>query len=167
MSDHAAAKATAAPSSSRRWPIIVTLAVFAAFELWVGWNSPIPDQPATLRGVLMIAHIAGQFLFGAGAFFCALFGRARAAIFLLAANMILGWFGSSMFDPANWTITGARSAFESIVNLVAMPAAGFAAARLAIRNERLGLATFLICLPTLYVLTMMAAYAIVITIRGS
>lgn len=171
MSDHAAPNDTlpAAPSYSKRWPIIVTLVIFAAFEVWVGWTSSLPEEGkrATARGMLVMAHVLGQLLLGSGAFLCALFGSARTAIILLAANMILGWFSSSLFDPANWTITGFNSAQQSIVDLVVMPVAGIAAARLALRNIRLGLATFLVCLPTLYVLAFMAAFGISVMIRGS
>jgi hypothetical protein len=71
-----------------------------------------------------------------------------------------------LLNPANWTAATVYSAFESIVSLVVMPAAAPAAATLAIRNRRLGLATGLLCLPTLYVLAVMAAFAIGISVRG-
>jgi hypothetical protein len=157
-----------APSSWKRLAIIATLVVFAAFEIWVGWTSTIPDSVdrSTLYGFLIIAHILGQMLLGSMALLCALFGRARYAIILLAANIVLGWLTADLFDPGNWRITSLWSAQETIVNLVLMPIAGLVAGSFAARNIRLGWATLLVCLPTLYVIVVMVGFTIIILTHG-
>ena len=158
----------AALSRTKRLLIVLTLVVFAAFELWDAWNTTLPDAAdrATFHGARVIAALVGQLLLGFGALVFALFGRVRTAIILLAANIVLRWLTMNTFDPANWQITSVWSAQETIMNLVIMPVAALVAGSLAARNTRLGLATFLVCLPTLYVIVVLVGFAISILIHG-
>lgn len=160
----------AAPPKWKRVAITLTLLVFAAFETWDGWtNFAIPDsinQRSAIGGIFLVAHIISQPILGAAALAFALVGRARYAIIVLAANIVLTWLTADLFDPGNWKITSVWSAQETIMNLVIMPIAGLVAGRFAARNERLGLATFLVCLPTLYVIVVLVGFMISVSLHG-
>lgn len=155
----------AAPSKYKRLAIVLALVAMAAFETWDGWaNLVIPDsiaQRSIIGGIFLVAHIVSQPLLGAAALVFALVGRVRYAIIALAANIVLRWLTADLFDPANWKIAGIFSAQETIMNLVVMPVAGLVAGSLAARDTRLGLATFLVCLPTLYLVVMLAGFLLV------
>lgn len=160
----------AKPSIWKKLAIIVPLVAIAAFETWDGWtNLAIPDsinQRSAIGGIFLIAHILSQPVLGAAALVLACIGRVREAIIVLAANIVLRWLTADLFDPANWKITGFFSAQETIMNLVVMPIAGLVAGSLAARGIRLGLARFLVCLPTLYLIVMMVGFFIGVMIYG-
>jgi hypothetical protein len=157
-----------APSRKTRLAIVVTLIVFSAFELWDAWCTPLPDaaERSTSHGFRVIADLAGQSLLGFGALAFALFGRVRTAIVLLAANIIMRWLTMNTFDPSNWRVTNLWSAQETVMNLIVMPVSAMVAARLAVKNSRLGLATFLVCLPTLYIVVIVIGFAISVAQHG-
>lgn len=158
----------AALSFRKRLLIALTLVIFSAFELWDAWYTPLPDaaELSTFHGTRVIANLLGQSLLGGGALVFALFGRVRTAIVLLAANIVLRWLTMKTFDPANWKITNLWSAQETIMNLAIMPVCALIAGRLAVKNSRLGLATFLVCLPTLYLIVVMVGFTIGVLIYG-
>ncbi|MBX9709563.1 MAG: hypothetical protein K2X60_00850 [Xanthobacteraceae bacterium] len=161
---------SATPFQWKRLWVILALVAIAGFETWDGWtNLAIPDsisQRSVIGGIFLVAHIVSQPILGAAALVFALIGRARYAIIVLAANIVLRWLTADLFDPANWKITGLWSAQETIVNLVIMPIAGLTAGSFAARNIRLGLATFLVCLPTLYLIVVMVGFTISVLIYG-
>ena len=160
----------ASPPKWKRLAIIVVLILMAAFETWDGWTSfAIPDsisQRSAIGGIFLIAHIISQPILGAMALVFALLGRARYAIILLGANIVLRWLTADLFDPPNWKITSLWSLQETIMNLVIMPIAGLVAGSLAARDIRLGWATFLVCLPTLYFIVVMVGFIISVSIHG-
>jgi len=158
------------PFVSRRLWLMLPLVAVALFETWDGWDN-FPALKAARSGETQInafatAHLLSQALLGFAAFVFAITGRIRHAIIALAANTLLRWLTVDVFDPVNWRISNVFSAQETMMQLVVIPVAALTAAVLAAREIRLGLATLLICLPTLYNIVLLVGFMIGVAIYG-
>ena len=150
--------------------ILIIIAAIEAFDglshlpTLFGDMSEIPGSG--LGGAIIKAHIASHPLLALAALVFATVGRLRYAIMALGVLVLLTWLN---FMPSvvrhGFDFRGV-SAFETPVRIIAFPLMGACAIALAARGQRLGLATLLVSIPTLYGVFTVIAFGIGIMIYG-
>jgi hypothetical protein len=98
----------------------------------------------------------------------ALTGRHRHAIIALVVLILLTWLNMLPSVALNWETfpgSGAPGAL-ALIEIVGFPLLAAAATVLALRNQRLGLATVLVSLPTIINILSVAAFAIGMMMYG-
>ncbi len=117
-------------------------------------------------GAIIKAYIASHPLLALAALAFATIGRLRYAIVALGALVLMTWLN---FMPSvvrhGFDFRGV-SAFETPVRIVAFPLMAACAIALAARGQRLGLATVLASIPTLYSVFAVIAFGIGIFLYG-
>jgi hypothetical protein len=160
----------ATPFDWKRLLMIAPLVAIAMFETWDGWdNLPVLKNTfdhSSKSGVFVVAHTLSQPVLGLAAIAFALSGRVRYAIIALAANIVLRWLTADIFNPANWRMVNFFSTQETLFQLMVTPIAALVAGALAARDTRLGLATLLVCLPTLYNIVLLVGLFISVALYG-
>lgn len=153
--------------------LYLLLIIIAAIEAFDGLShAPVlfGDMSKTpgpgVGGAIIKAYIASHPLLALAAVALATIGRLRYAIIALGALVLMTWLN---FMPSvvrhGFDFRGV-SAFETPVRIIAFPLMAACAIALAARGERLGLATVLVSIPTLYSVFAVIAFAIGIIIYG-
>jgi len=160
----------APPATERLLGLRVVLILAALFEAYDGGStlSAITSGPAQhttqgLVGVLNMAQIVSHPFLAASALGFALIGRVRDAIIALAAILAMNWLS----DVPSLALHGFE--FDSLLmisHVVAYPLMAACGIALALRGERLGLATAMVILPTLFSVAGITAFAAAVSIHG-
>lgn len=167
--------AISAPMSGRRrfW-LSTALLVVALFETWDGLSGVGTLFGETseilgpgVGGFLIKTYLATHPVFALAALILAAIGRVRFAVMALVGVMIGRW----LWLMPSVAIHGLEMKnFYSVQSTIALniapPLLAACALALSIRNQRLGLATLLVCLPSLYAVFSLVAFAIGIAIYG-
>jgi hypothetical protein len=150
--------------------VLILAALFEAFDAYsnlfilFGDMSEIPGPG--FGGFLIKAHIASHLPLALAALLFAAIGRVRYAIMALAAVVIMTWLNyMPSVVPRGLDFQG-NAAFETPAQIIAFPLMAACAIACAARNQRLGIATVLVSIPTLFNLFFVVAFAISVAIYG-
>lgn len=172
--DQATPGTPAALSNRQRFWISAALLAIALFETADGLSnvgtlfgdmSEIPGPG--FGGFLIKTYLATHPVFAIAALIFAAIGRVRLAVMALVGVLIGRWLWL-MPSVANsgLEMTNFNSALNSLVLIIAPPLLAACSLSLAIRNERLGLASLLVCLPSLYSVLSVVAFIVAVSIYG-
>jgi hypothetical protein len=172
--DNSGAVPAAPPAATRLIGLRVVLILAALFEAFDGYSTfavtigdPAHRGAQGLAGMLTTAQIASHPFLAAATLVFALIGRVRDAIIAMGAILAMNWLsempsvvlhGFELSDPAN--------ALLVLSHIVAYPLMAACAIALARRGDRLGVATTLVALPTLFAWAGITAFAIAVSIHG-
>lgn len=157
----------------RRLALCVVLIVMALFEAYEGLSnvsmlfggmSEIPGPG--FGGFLIKAHTAAQPVLGLTALLFAAIGRVHYAIIALAANVIMNWLNYMPSVVLHGLGFGGMSTFVTPAQMIAFPLMAACAIAYAARNQRLGIATVPVSIPTLFNPFFVLAFAISVAIYG-
>jgi hypothetical protein len=149
----------------------VLLFIMALFEAYDGLSnvsilfgdmSKIPGPG--FGGFLIKAYIAGRPLLALAVLVFTVVGALRYAIISLAAIAFMTWL--NYLPSAEGLELGDLSGFEAPMRMIAFPLMAACAIALAARNRRLGIATVLASIPTLFYLFFVIAFAVGVAIYG-
>jgi hypothetical protein len=112
------------------------------------------------------AYIAVHPLLALAALALATIGRLRYAIVALGALVLMNWLNYMPSVVRHGLDFKGLSAFETPMQIIAFPLMGACAIALAARSRRLGLATLLVSLPTLYGVLAVVAFGIGVFLHG-
>ncbi|MCK1512051.1 hypothetical protein IVB22_05600 [Bradyrhizobium sp. 190] len=153
--------------------LYLLLIVIAAIEAFDGLShvptlfgdmSEIPGPG--IGGAIIKTYIASHPLLALAALAFATVGRLRYAIITLGALVLMTWLN---FMPSvvrhGFDFRGV-SAFETPIRMIAFPLMAACAIALAARGQRLGLATMLVSIPTLYGIFAVIAFGIGVILYG-
>jgi hypothetical protein len=153
--------------------LYLLLIIIAAIEAFDGLShvptlfGDMAEIPGPGIGDAIInTYIAGHPLLALAALGLATAGRLRYAITALGALVLMSWLNDVPSVMRHGLEFGGVSAFETPVRIIAFPLMGACAIALAVRGRRLGLATMLVCIPTLYGVFALIAFAISVMIYG-
>jgi hypothetical protein len=164
-----------APAPMSGWKRFWLSAVMVPLALFETWDSSmfflaldgLSDTGSGFRGVLTKIYILTHPVFAVAALVCALAGRVRWAVVAMAGVVLGRWL---------WYLPGPNGSLASkdlyvlvqptIMLLIIPPVLAACALVLARRNERLGLATLLVCVPVIYSNYEMALFVLAVSIYG-
>jgi hypothetical protein len=153
--------------------LYLLLIIVAAIETFEGLsNAPtlFGDMSAIpgpgIGGAIIKAYIASHPVLALAALAFATVGRLRYAIMALGALVLMNWLNYMPSVVLHGLDFGGVSAFQTPVQIIAFPLMGACAIALAARNERLGLATMLVSIPTLFNIAAVIAFAIGVFLYG-
>ena len=165
----------APPNSAPRYHWLrAALFAFAIYELLDSLTSvallfsdDAGDFFSSVGGRIIQATIALRPLAALAVLVLAAMGRTRQAIMAMAVIVLLAWLSAMPSVVAHKPefdnlLTGLQTVFQ----VVARPLLAVMAIAMAKRNERLALATAMVCLPTLVSIIEIAAFAIGVAIYG-
>jgi hypothetical protein len=147
--------------------VLIIVAAIEAFEglsrapMLFGDMSEIPGPG--VGGAIIKAYIASHPLAALG---LATAGRLRYAIMALGALVLMNWLNYMPSVVRQGLDFGGLSALQTPVQIVAFPLMGACAIVLAARKERLGLATMLVSIPTLFDVLAVIAFGISVFLHG-
>jgi hypothetical protein len=166
----------AAPAPIRRPRLLglyLLLIIVAAIETFEGLSnapmlfgdmSKIPGPG--IGGAIIKAYIASHPVLALAALTFATIGRLRYAVITLGALVLMTWLHFMPSVVLHGLDFDGVSAFETPVRIIAFPLMAACAIALAARGERLGLATLLVSIPTLYGVASVIAFGIGIFLYG-
>jgi hypothetical protein len=153
--------------------LYLLLIVIAAIEAFDGLShvptlfGDMPQIPGPgVGGAIIKAYIASHPLLALAALAFATVGRLRYAIMALGALVLMTWLNFMPSVVRHGLDFGGVSAFETPVRIIAFPLLAACAIALAARGQRLGLATLLVSLPTLYGVFAVIAFGIGVFLYG-
>jgi hypothetical protein len=166
--------AAPAPTRQRHLRLRVALIVVAIVEAFDGLSSfptlfgDMSEIPGPgLGGFLIKAHIATHLPLALAALVFAAIGRVRRAIIALGAVVAMTWLN---YMPSvvlhGLEFNSGFAALQTTAQIIAFPLLAACAIALAARNERLGLATALVSIPTLVNVSGVIAFAIGVSLYG-
>ena len=117
-------------------------------------------------GAIIKAYIAVHPLLALAALALATIGRLRYAIMALGALVLMNWLNYMPSVVRHGLDFNGLSAFETPMQIIAFPLMGACAIALAARSQRLGLATLLVSVPTLYGVMAVVAFGISVFLHG-
>jgi hypothetical protein len=176
MSESTASAETAptpSPAAQRHLGLRVVLIIIAIVEAFdamssvsilFGDMSQIPGSG--IGGAIIKAHIATHLPLALAALLFAVFGRVRFAIIALGAVVAMTWLNYMPSVVLHGLEFRGIGAFETPAQIVAFPLMAACAIALAARNRRLGLATALVSIPTLFNVFGVIAFAIGVSLHG-
>jgi hypothetical protein len=129
-----------------------------------GDASQIPGSG--LSGAIVKTYIASHPVLALAALAFATVGRLRYAIMALGALVLMAWLNFMPSVVLHGLDFNGVSAFETPVRIIAFPLMAACAIALAARGRRLGLATLLVGIPTLYGVFAVIAFGIGIFLYG-
>jgi hypothetical protein len=150
--------------------LLIIIAAVEAFEglshapMLFGDMSEIPGSG--LGGAIIKAHIASHPLLALAALALATVGRLRYAIMALGAMVLMNWLNYMPSVVRHGLDFGGPAALQTPVQIIAFPLMGACAVALAARKERLGLATLLVSIPTLFDVIAVIAFGIGVFLHG-
>ena len=150
--------------------LLILVAAIEAFEglshapTLFGDMSEIPGPG--VGGAIIKAYIASHPLLALAALVFATIGCLRYAIMALGALVLMTWLNYMPSVVRHGLDFNGLSAFETPVQIIAFPLMGACAIALAARNQRLGLATMLVSIPTLYGVMAVIAFGISVFLYG-
>ncbi|MEH2573766.1 hypothetical protein V1278_003414 [Bradyrhizobium sp. AZCC 1577] len=149
---------------------LIIIAAIEAFEglshapVLFGDMSEIPGPG--VGGAIIKAYVAAHPLLALAALAFAAVGRLRYAVMALGALVLMTWLNFMPSVVRHGLDFRGVSAFETPVRIIAFPLMAACAITLAARGERLGLATMLVSIPTLYGVASVIAFGIGIFLYG-
>jgi hypothetical protein len=153
--------------------LYLLLIIAAAIETFDGLSSApmlfgdIPKIPGPgIGGAIIKAYIATHPVLALAALAFATIGRLRYAIIALGALVLMAWLHFMPSVVRHGFDFDGVSAFETPVRIIAFPLMAACAIALAARGERLGLATMLVSIPTLYSVASVIAFGVGIFLYG-
>jgi len=144
--------------------LLILIAAIEAFDglshvpTLFGDMSEIPGPG--IGGAIIKAYIAVHPLLALAALALATIGRLRCAIMALGALVLMNWLNDMPSVVRHALDFKGLSAFETPMQIIAFPLMGACAIALAARSQRLGLATLLVGIPTLYGVMAVVAFGI-------
>jgi hypothetical protein len=153
--------------------LYLLLIIVAAIETFEGLSnaptlfgdmSTIPGPG--LGGAIIKAYIASHPVLALAALVFATVGRLRYAIMALGALVLMNWLNYMPSVVLHGLDFDGISAFQTPLQIVAFPLMAACAIALAARNERLGLATMLVSIPTLFNVAAVIAFGISVILYG-
>ena len=144
--------------------LLILIAAIEAFDglshvpTLFGDMSEIPGPG--IGGAIIKAYIAVHPLLALAALALATIGRMRYAIMALGALVLMNWLNYMPSVVRHGLDFKGLSAFETPMQIIAFPLMGACAIALAARSQRLGLATLLVGIPTLYGVMAVVAFGI-------
>ena len=150
--------------------LLILIAAIEAFDglshvpTLFGDMSEIPGPG--IGGAIIKAYIAVHPLLALAALALATIGRLRCAIMALGALVLMNWLNYMPSVVRHGLDFKGLSAFETPMQIIAFPLMGACAIALAARSRRLGLATLLVSLPTLYGVMAVVAFGIGVFLHG-
>ena len=117
-------------------------------------------------GAIIKAYIAVHPLLALAALAFATIGRLRYAVMALGALVLMNWLNYMPSVVLHGLDFDGVSAFQTPMQVVAFPLMGACAIALAARNQRLGLATMLVSIPTLSGVLAVIAFGIGVFFYG-
>jgi hypothetical protein len=165
-----APEAAAAPiRPPRLLGLYLLLIIVAAIETFDGLSSApmlFGDMSKTIGGAIIKAYIASHPVLAIAALALATIGRLRYAVIALGALVLMTWLHFMPSVVRHGFDFDGVSAFETPVRIIAFPLMAACALALAARGERLGLATLMVSIPTLYGVASVIAFGIGIFLYG-
>lgn len=163
-----------APAPMSGWKRFGLSAVMVPLALFETWDSSmfflaldLSETGSGFSGVLTKIYIFTHPVFAVAALLCALAGRVRWAVMAMAGVVLGRWL---------WYLPGPNGSLASkdlyvlvqptIMVLIIPLVLAVCALVLAKRNERLGLATPLVCVPVIYSNYEMALFVLAVSIYG-
>ncbi|NOJ44951.1 hypothetical protein [Bradyrhizobium archetypum] len=166
--------AAPAPTRSPRllglYLLLIIIAAIEAFDglshapILFGDMSQIPGPG--VGGAIIKTYIASHPVLALAALGFATTGRLRYAVLALGALGLMTWLNFMPSVVRHGLDFHGVSAFETPVRIIAFPLMAACAIALAARGERLGLATMLVSIPTLYGVASVIAFGIGIFLYG-
>ena len=150
--------------------LLIIIAAIEAFEglshapMLFGDMSEIPGPG--IGGAIIKAYIAVHPLLALAALALATIGRLRCAIMALGALVLMNWLNDMPSVVRHGLDFKGLSAFETPMQIIAFPLMGACAIALAARSQRLGFATLLVGIPTLYGVMAVVAFGIGVFLHG-
>ena len=150
--------------------LLILIAAIEAFDglshvpALFGDMSEIPGPG--VGGAIIKAYIAVHPLLALAALALATIGRLRCAIMALGALVLMNWLNYMPSVVRHGLDFKGLSAFETPMQIIAFPLMGACAIALAARSQRLGLATLLVGIPTLYGVMAVVAFGIGVFLHG-
>jgi hypothetical protein len=150
--------------------LLIIVAAIEAFEglshapMLFGDMSDIPGPG--FGGAIIKACIASHPLLALAALAFATVGRLRYAIIALGALVLMTWLNFMPSVARHGFDFRGVSAFETPVRIIAFPLMAACAIALAARGHRLGIATMLVSIPTLYGVFAVIAFGIGVILHG-
>jgi hypothetical protein len=166
----------AAPAPARAPRLLglyLLLILIAAIEAFDGLShvpvlfsdtSQIPGPG--LGGAIIKAYIASHPVLALAALAFATVGRLRYAIIALGALVLMTWLNFMPSVVRHGLDFGGVSAFETPARIIAFPLMAACAIALAVRGQRLGVATMLVSFPTLYSVFAVIAFGVGVFLYG-
>jgi hypothetical protein len=149
--------------------LLIIIAAIEAFEglshapMLFGDVTEIPGPG--LGGAIIKAHIASHPLLALAALGLATVGRLHYAM-ALGALVLMNWLNYMPSVVRHGLDFGGLAALQTPVQIIAFPLIGACAIALAARKERLGLATMLVSIPTLFDVLAVIAFGISVFLHG-
>jgi len=150
--------------------LLIIVAVIEAFEglshapMLFGDLSEIPGPG--IAGAIIKAYVASHPVLALAALVLATVGRQRYAIMALGALVLMNWLNYMPSVVRDGLDFGGLSALQTPVQIFAFPLMGACAVALAARKERLGLATLLVSIPTLFDVLAVIGFGISVFLYG-
>jgi len=119
-----------------------------------------------LGGAIIKAYVVSHPLLALAALVLATVGRLRYAIMALGALVLMNWLNYMLSVARHGLDFGGLAAFQTPVQIIAFPLMGACAIALAARKERLGLATMVVSIPTLFDVLATIAFGISVFLYG-
>jgi hypothetical protein len=160
-------------SAPRLLGLYLLLILIAAIEAFDGLShvpalfgdmSEIPGPG--VGGAIIKAYIAVHPLLALAALALATTGRLRYAIMALGALVLMNWLNDMPSAVRHGLDFKGLAAFETPLQIIVFPLMGACAIALAARSHRLGLATLLVGIPTLYGVMAVVAFGIGVFLHG-
>jgi hypothetical protein len=153
--------------------LYLLLIIVAAIEVFDGLShvptlfGDMSDIPGPgVGGAIIKAHIASHPMLALAALASATIGRLRYAIMALGALVVMNWLNFMPSVVRHGLDFRGVSAFETPVRIIAFPLLAACGIALAARSQRLGLATMLVSIPTLYSVFAVIAFGIGVILYG-
>jgi hypothetical protein len=150
--------------------LLIIVAAIEAFDglshapMLFGDMSQIPGPG--LGAAIIKAYVASHPVLALAALAFATIGRLRYAIMALGALVLMNWLNYMPSVVLHGLDFDGASAFQTPLQIIAFPLMGASAIALAARGQRLGLATMLVSIPTLFNLAAVIAFGIGILLYG-
>jgi hypothetical protein len=150
--------------------LLIIVAAIEAFEglshlpMLFGDMSEIPGPG--VGGAIIKIYIASHPVLALAALGLATVGRLRYAIMALGALVVMNWLNYTPSVVRHGFDFGGLSGFQTPVQIIAFPLMAACAIALSARKERLGLATLLVSIPTLFDVLAVIAFGIGVSLYG-
>ncbi|MEH2625765.1 hypothetical protein V1292_003820 [Bradyrhizobium sp. AZCC 1719] len=150
--------------------LLIIIAAIEAFEglshapMLFGDTSEIPGPG--IGGAIIKAYVAAHPVLALAALAFATVGRLRYAVMALGALVLMNWLNYMPSVVRHGLDFGGLSILQTPVQIIAFPLMGACAIALAAREERLGLATLLVSIPTLFDVIAVIAFGISVFLYG-
>jgi hypothetical protein len=167
---NAASVSVRAPRLLGLYLLLIIVAAIEAFEglshapMLFGDMSEIPGPG--LGGAIIKAYVVSHPLLALAALAFATIGRLRYAIMALGALVLMNWLNYMPSVVRHGLDLGGLAALQTPVQIIAFPLMGACAIALAARKARLGLATLLVSIPTLFDVLAVIAFGISVFLHG-